>query len=70
MKNEVNELAASTCKENIDSLKQKALNTIMELTEEERIRVLSKYASKYNSLDHSLCPNKALDYISVHSLNL
>ena len=47
MKNEVNELVASTCEERIDSLKRKALYAIMELTEDERLRVLSKYAERY-----------------------
>lgn len=46
MKNEVKP-AASTCEERIDSLKQKALNTIMDLTDDERLRVLSKYAERY-----------------------
>ena len=47
MKKEIIEPAESTYEENIDFLKQKAFYAIMELTEDERLRVLSKYAERY-----------------------
>ena len=40
-------LVAETCDRN--SLIEQAVSAIMELTDDERIRVLSKYVLKYNS---------------------